>query len=28
LHTLLQWWELEYEQFLWEEQEEELLLGS
>jgi hypothetical protein len=28
LHTLLQWWELEYEQFLWEEQEEEILLGS
>jgi len=28
LNTLLQWLELEYEQFLWEEQEEEILLGS
>ena len=28
LNTLLLWLELEYEQFLWEEQEEEILLGS
>ncbi len=27
LHTVLQRWEIEYEQFLWEDQEEEILLG-